>query len=106
MPAPINPQPRTPTVCIAMLVLFPGATGVQEKFNISRSPVTPVKVLDSFHDRRYSLSAADACGGEATFQSTPAQFERERQQQARAGHAERMAERDGAAVDVDAIAVE
>ena len=34
------------------------------------------------------------------------QFERQRQQQARAGHPERMAERDGAAVDVDPLAIE
>ena len=40
------------------------------------------------------------------FSAAAPQLERQRQQQARAGHAERMAERDRAAVDVDLVAIE
>src|SRR5436190_600052 len=107
MPEPINPHPSTPTVLIGMLVLFTGGPGVQEKSKkLLISCNSCKRSLDSLNDRSNTLTAADTSGGEAAFQATPAKFECERQQQARAGHSEGMAERDGAAVHVDAIAIE
>ena len=62
--------------------------------------------LQRFHNRRDALAAADARRREAVLLAAPPQLVRQRQQQPRAAHAERMAERDRAAVDVDLVAIE
>src|SRR5687767_4666410 len=62
--------------------------------------------LDTFDNGCDALTAADAGGGQAALQATAAELQREREQQPGAGHAERMSERDGAAVDVDPVAVQ
>src|SRR5205085_2129645 len=53
-----------------------------------------------------SLAPADACGRETTALPTSPQFQQQRQQQPRAGHAEGMTQRNGAAVDVYFFPVE
>ena len=58
------------------------------------------------HDRGDALAAADAGGRQAALLAAAPQLEQQRQQQPRAAHAERMAERDRAAVDVDLVAIE
>ena len=57
-------------------------------------------------DHRDALAAADAGRGDAVALAAAPQLEHQRQQQPRAGGAERMAERDRAAVDVGPVAVE
>ncbi len=59
-----------------------------------------------FHNRRDSLPPADTRGGQAARQAPAAELEDERQQQPCPGHAERVAERDGAAVHVDPLPIE
>src|SRR5579872_7603590 len=83
MPEPIRPQPSTPTVLICI-----------------------VSSLNRFDNRRDALTAADAGGRDAARLTAAAELQNERQQQARAAHAERMAERDRAAVHVHAIAIQ
>src|SRR4051794_30000608 len=57
-------------------------------------------------DQRVALPAAAAQRGRAGAATAAAQLEREVQRDARAGHADRVTERDGAAVDVDLLGVE
>src|SRR4051812_33873435 len=83
MPAPISPQPTTPTFSIAM----------------ARSGL----VLDH---HRNTLPAADAGGGQAVAPLATAQLVGEGEEQARARGGQGMAEGDGAPVDVRAVAVE
>src|SRR5687768_12860320 len=102
MPAPMRPQPRTPTVLICIF----SVASCQLPVSSSRESRTANRESDAFHDCRDPLPAADAGGREAAFQTAPAELECQRQQQARAGHPQWMAERDRAAVDVHAIAIE
>src|SRR5579864_7657192 len=62
--------------------------------------------LERLHNRRNALTAADAGGRQPAFLSSTPQLEQERQQQARAAHAERVPERYRSAVDVDPVAIE
>src|SRR5262249_31760301 len=89
MPAPIRPQPSTPTVLISGTCCPPGWCS-----------------SDALDERGDPLSSADAGRGNAPARVPPAHFEQQREQQARAGHPQRMAQRDGAAVDVHPIAIE
>ena len=66
----------------------------------------PCPAIERFDDHRDALTAADAGGRHAVLLAAPPQLEQQRQQQARAAGAERMAERDRAAVDVDLVAIE
>src|SRR5262245_33067226 len=61
---------------------------------------------DALEDHRDALAAADAGRRAAELLAAHLEFADQRQQQARAGGAERMAERDRAAVDVALVAVE
>src|SRR5919204_52230 len=61
---------------------------------------------DPLDDRRDPLPAADAERGEAVALLTLAQLVHQRQREARAGCAERMAQRDRAAIHVRALAIE
>ena len=62
--------------------------------------------LRRLDDRRDPLAATDAGGRQPSLQPATAQFEQERQQQARAGHPERVAKRNRAAVHVDLLAIQ
>src|SRR5215203_6511500 len=105
MPAPIRPQPRTPTVLIAISVLW-NRRARSSGENKSPVPILAFELLDGFHDRGNPLSAADAGGRETTLQAAAVQLQCQREEQPRAGHAQGMAERDGPAVDVHPIAIE
>src|SRR5688572_30505306 len=95
MPAPINPQPNTPTVLIA---ITPHA---------DRPPKGGLYLfLKGLDDHRDALPAADARRRHAVFLPPAAQFQQQRQQQPRAAGAERMADGDGAAVDVHFLTIE
>src|SRR5437762_13871701 len=59
-----------------------------------------------FDNRGDALTAADAGGREPTLPGAAPQLDEQRQEQACAGHAERMPERDRAAVHVDTISIE
>ncbi len=72
----------------------------------SLDPCIPDPDSVRFYYRRNPLPATDAGGREPALESAAAQFEEQRQQQTRAGHAERMAEGDGAAVHVDLVAIQ
>ena len=54
-------------------------------------------------DQRVALAAAAAQRGRAGAAAAALELERQRQRQPRAGHADRVAERDRAAVDVDDV---
>ena len=60
---------------------------------------------DGFHDHGDALAAADAGAGNSIAAAATTKFEQQREDEARSGGAERMAERDGAAVDVGFVAV-
>ena len=49
----------------------------------------PSRVSYRLDDRGDALAAADAGGGEAAFEAATLELERQRQQEPRAGHAER-----------------
>src|SRR5439155_22502353 len=74
-----------------------GATVVVQTFR---------SALYRFNNCSNSLSSADARRREAALLRTAPQLQHEREQQPRTGHPEWMAERDGAAVDVDVVAIE
>src|SRR3954470_9688114 len=92
MPDPINPHPSTPTVRTAIVT--------SSRVKNSRPSV------ERFNDHGNALPAADACGRQAAPPAAPAQLEQHGQHQARPAHAERMAERDRAAIDVHLVAIE
>ena len=61
---------------------------------------------DPFENSRRALAAADAHGDHAVARVAPLHFAEDGRGQFRAGAAERMAQRDGAAVDVDDFRIE
>src|SRR6267154_486133 len=81
-----SPMPRVPPVTTATRA-------------ITRPP--SALVLLSLHAHRDAHAAADAERGEALLGIAPLHLVQQRHQHARTGSADRMAERDRAAVDVD-----
>src|SRR3546814_20261696 len=81
MPDPITPEPITATFLISVMVGCPGS--------------------DGFENGVDALAAADALGGERELLAFALQQRCRLAGDARAGGAPRMAERDGAAVEVD-----
>src|SRR5271165_5529006 len=81
MPAPMTPAPMTVALRIASMIL--------------------ALPLNSFEDRGDALAAADALGRERVAAAFTLQQARRLADDACAGRAERMAERDCAAVDVE-----
>src|SRR5664279_2977753 len=79
MPEPINPQPSTPTFLISIIASLR---------------------LQILHDHGNALPAADAGGREPIARLSPSQFIEQRDQQARTAGAQRMPQRNGAAVHV------
>src|ERR1043165_2576833 len=61
--------------------------------------------LPPLHRQRHTLSDADAHGGERALAAGLAELMRSRYRDARARHAERMAERDRAAVRIDVLGI-
>ena len=111
----ILPSPffRTSSVDLAHDDLVPGLGADLRDARAHQAAADHADFLDLSHrpsssldDHRDSLAAADARGGEAVARLAAPQLEHQGQQQPRAGGAQRMAERDGAAVDVGALAVE
>src|SRR5690349_21461834 len=108
MPEPIRPHPRTPTVRIAIIPSLTEAGRAGRARGAGGNgapcppslPCPPFSPLYRFDHRRDPLATADAGGRQPSLQSAPAQFEEQREQQPRAAHPERVAEGDGAAVDV------
>src|SRR5579864_3189547 len=62
--------------------------------------------LQILHDHRNTLAAADACRGQAILSFATAQFVQQRNHQPRSCCAQRMAQRNRAAIDVHFVAIE
>src|SRR6266446_6918740 len=113
MPEPISPHPTTPTVLIdtfrGVFTSYapPCAFGyppTRSRRSESGARCSPSRLpLDHYRD---ALAAADARGGQTVGALPAAQLQRQRQQQAGARRAQRMSQRDGAAIDVRARAIE
>src|SRR5215212_3407198 len=82
-----------------------GKAAALQKSNVRSMSLTSAG-LNTLDDHRNPLPSADARGGEAVALLAAAQLVENRQQEARAGGAERMAERDRAAVDVQLLLVD
>src|SRR5215475_14634921 len=59
-----------------------------------------------FHDHRNALPTTDTGRRQPVFLLAAAQFVEQRDHQSRAGRAQRVTQRDGAAIDVDLLAIQ
>src|SRR5262249_11436668 len=77
-----------------------GRRGPPPALSVARAPLRPLQ------QHRDALAAADACGGDAPGLAALRELEQERVDEPGAGGAQRVAERDRAAVHVHPLAVE